>query len=30
MFGHRVEYNAAAAEAATEEVRQFLAEQLAR
>lgn len=30
MFGHRVEYNAAAAEAATEEVRQFLAEHLTR
>lgn len=29
-FGHRVEYNAAAAEPATEEVRQFLAQQLGR
>ena len=29
-FGHRVEYNAAAAEQATEEVRQFLARQLGR
>jgi dienelactone hydrolase len=30
MFGHRVEYNAAAAEQAAEEVRRFLAEQLGR
>lgn len=30
MFGHRVEYNAAAAQQATGEVRRFLAEQLAR
>lgn len=29
-FGHRTEYNAAAAEAATEEVRRFLADHLAR
>ena len=29
-FGHRIEYNATAAEQATEEVRQFLAEQLMR
>jgi dienelactone hydrolase len=29
-FGHWLEYNAAAAEAASEEVRRFLAEQLAR
>lgn len=30
MFGHRVEYNATAAEQATEEVRRFLTEQLVR
>ena len=30
MFGHRVEYNAAAAEQASEETRRFLAEQFAR
>lgn len=30
VFGHRVEYNAAAAERASEEVRQFLAQQLGR
>jgi dienelactone hydrolase len=29
-FGHRVEYNAAAAERATEEVQRFLAQQLGR
>jgi dienelactone hydrolase len=30
IFGHRVEYNAGAAQQATEEVRRFLAEQLGR